>query len=261
MAHSMSKIAAIVATTAAALAAPALAAAEAPTDGWTYSLMPYVWLPTAKMDLSFGPKGGQSTSISVSPNDYLSDLEFAFMIEGEARKERWLVATDFMYLNFGTSRSDVRSIAGSPPIVNTSANVDLKGVVWTAVGGYAAIAEPKGNLDLIAGFRYLSLKPSADWQVGFLSGNVSNRSNIWTAIVGAKGQVKLGDTPWFVPYYLDVGGGDSATTWQAALGLGYAYRWGDVRLDYRYLSYSDNGNRSVQNLDLGGLALGVNFRF
>ena len=260
MAYSLSKIAAIAATTVAAIGAPVVAHAEDSSEGWQFSVMPYVWLPAAKMDLSFGPRD-RSTEIKVDPSDYLSNLNFTLMLAGEARKNRWLLATDFIYLNFGTSHSDVRSIAGSPPIVNTSANVDLKGVVWTAVGGYAAIAEQRANLDLIAGFRYLGLKPSADWQVGFLSGNVSERSNVWTAVIGAKGQVKLGDSPWFVPYYLDIGSGSSATTWQAALGLGYAYRWGDVRLDYRYLAYSDNGNRTIQDLDLGGLALGVNFRF
>lgn len=260
MVYSISKIVVVAATTAAAIATPAFAHAEDSSDGWKFSLMPYLWLPSAKMDLSFGPRG-RSTDIKVDPNNYLSDLEFALMLAGEARKERWLVATDFIYLDFGTSQSGVRSIAGSPPIVNTSANVNLKGIVWTAVGGYAAIAEPKANLDLIAGVRYLGLKPSADWQVGFLSGNASERSNIWTAIVGAKGRVKLGDSQWFLPYYVDAGGGNSATTWQAALGLGYTYKWGDVRLDYRYLSYSDKGDRSIQNLDLGGLALGVNFHF
>jgi len=261
MTRSISRLAVIAATTIASAVVPMVANAEESADGWKFSVMPYLWLPSAKMDLSFGPRGGRSTSVSVDPGDYLDSLEFALMLDGEARKERWLIATDFIYLNFGSSRSELKSIAGSPPVVNTSANVDLKGVVWTAVGGYAAIAEPKGSLDLIAGFRYLGLKPSVDWQVGFISGNASERSNIWTAIVGAKGQVKLGDSSWFMPYYIDVGGGNSATTWQAALGLGYAYRWGDVRLDYRYLSYSDNGNRSVQDLDLGGLALGVNFRF
>ena len=257
---SISRIAVTLLATAATIGAPAVAHAEDSADGWKFSLMPYVWLPAAKMDLSFGPRD-RSTEIKVNANDYLSNLEFTLMLAGEARKDRWLVASDFMYIDFGNSKSDVRSIAGSPPIVNTSANVDLKGLVWTAVGGYAAIVEPQGNLDLIAGVRYLGLKPSTDWQVGFLSGNGSERSNIWTAIIGYKGQVKLGDSAWFIPYYLDIGGGDSATTWQAALGLGYAYRWGDVRLDYRYLTYSDNGNRSVQNLDLGGLAFGVNFRF
>ena len=260
MKYSISKIVATLMATAAAIAAPAVTHAEDSSDGWKFSLMPYVWLPAAKMDLSFGPRD-RSTEIKVDANDYLTNLDFAFFIAGEARKDRWLVATDFMYIDFGNSKSDVRSIAGSPPIVNTSANVGLKGLVWTTVGGYAAIAEPRGSLDLIAGVRYLGLKPSADWQVGFLSGNASEQSNVWTAIIGAKGQVKLGDSAWFVPYYLDIGSGSSATTWQAALGLGYAYRWGDVRLDYRYLTYSDNGNRSVQNLDLGGLAFGVNFRF
>lgn len=33
---------------------------------------------------------------------------------------------------------------------------------------------------------------------------------------------------WFVPYHFDIGVGESTLTWQAAVGLGYAFRWGDV---------------------------------
>ena len=65
----------------------------------------------------------------------------------------------------------------------------------------------------------------------------------------------------FVPFYVDVGGGNSVTTWQAAAGIGYAYPWGDVRLDYRYMSFDQNGDKLIKDLDMGGLALGVNFVF
>jgi hypothetical protein len=66
---------------------------------------------------------------------------------------------------------------------------------------------------------------------------------------------------WFAPYYADVGGGDSKLTWQAMAGVGYAYKWGDVVLAYRYLSYEQGGNKLLEDVNLGGFALGVNFRF
>ncbi len=33
---------------------------------------------------------------------------------------------------------------------------------------------------------------------------------------------------WSVPYYLDVGTGDSDLTWQGLLGLAYSFGWGDL---------------------------------
>ncbi|MBK8890533.1 MAG: hypothetical protein IPN75_09085 [Dechloromonas sp.] len=50
------------------------------------------------------------------------------------------------------------------------------------------------------------------------SGSVSESGNVTAGIVGAKGRVKLGESNWFVPFYVDVGGGDSVTTWQTAAG-------------------------------------------
>jgi hypothetical protein len=44
-------------------------------------------------------------------------------------------------------------------------------------------------------------------------------------------------------------------------GIGYAWRWGDMVFDYRYLYYSMSGERLIDNLSFGGFALGANFRF
>jgi len=45
-------------------------------------------------------------------------------------------------------------------------------------------------------------------------------------------------------------------------GLGYAFAWGDLVLDYRYLYYSQDGeDKLIDNLSFGGVALGAKFRF
>ena len=56
-------------------------------------------------------------------------------------------------------------------------------------------------------------------------------------------------------------GFNSFTTFQASALIGYAYPWGDVRLDYRYMSFDQNGGKLIKDLDMGGVALGVNFVF
>jgi opacity protein-like surface antigen len=61
---------------------------------------------------------------------------------------------------------------------------------------------------------------------------------------------------------VDVGGGSSTFTWQGIAGVGYAFKWGDIVLDYRYLSYDQDGNdKLIDKMSFGGLALGANFRF
>jgi hypothetical protein len=49
-----------------------------------------------------------------------------------------------------------------------------------------------------------------------------------------------------MPYYLDVGTGSSNWTWQALLGVGYAFDWGDVNLsDPQPLAYDFNGKNDA----------------
>lgn len=270
-----------------ALLAPLHAAAQASAeDKWTFSLMPYLWLPSVDGKINYGPppSGGASANVSIDASTLLDNLDFAFMIAGEARKGRWLIGTDVIYLDFSKADSAVRSVdfnsgpggrinvsAGS---LNTGTQSSLSGWVWTLVGGYAAIEDKAANLDVIGGFRYLGLKAKTDWQLngavtdptGTLvfarSGNAEKTDGVWAGIVGAKGRAKLGASDWFVNYYADVGGWSSVFTWQGVAGIGYAFRWGDIILDYRYLYYSQSGdNKLIDNVSFGGFALGANFRF
>ncbi len=270
---------------AAVIVAPGAASAQEAAAGWQFSVMPYVWLPSLKADVKYGPpSGGTATAnVSADESDLLGSLEMAFMIAGEARKGRWLVSTDYMYLDLGKQDSKVKSVdfnPGNGPVnvstsqIGGSAESSFKGAIWSLVGGYAAISTPSANLDVIAGFRYVDLEVSSSWNLNATvtspnggqtfssSGNARKSGSDMNFIVGAKGQVKLGQSNWFIPYYADVGGGSSTSTWQMATGVGYAFGWGDVRLDYRYLAYKQNGdNKFLEKLELGGLALGANFRF
>ena len=266
-----------------ALLAPLHALAQAPADKWTFSVMPYLWLPSVDGKLRFGPPpvNGGTANVSVDADTLLDNLDFAFMINGEARKGRWLISTDYIYLDFSKADSAVRSVDFNPgpgPInistgaANGSAQSSLRGDLWTLVGGYAAV-EGKASLDVIGGFRYLGITAKTDWQLNAAvtlpnstltfarSGNAEKSEDIWTAIVGAKGRAKLGESPWFVNYYADVGGGSSTFTWQGVAGIGYAFRWGDILFDYRYLYYSQSGDQLIDNVSFGGFALGANFRF
>ena len=270
-----------------ALLAPLHVRAQAPAeDKWTFSLMPYLWLPNFSGKFNYGPppSGGATANVNVDANTILSDLDFAFMIAGEARRGRWLVGTDFIYLDLSSTNSQVKSVdfnPGSGPVNVSTSNLNagtqssLKGTEWTLFGGYAVVQEPAASVDVIGGFRYLGLEPKTDWQLTTTvtgtangasvtfprSGSVEKRENLWAAIVGAKGQVRLGESNWFVPYYVDLGGASSLFTWQGVVGVGYKFRWGDVRMDYRYLYYDQGGDKLIQDLAVKGFALGVNFRF
>ena len=147
------------------------------------------------------------------------------------------------------------------------AQTDLSTTLWTLAGAYTVIQKPEFNLDVLLGFRYLGLDTDLKWE--FLqdsalpeldlvrAGKVSENKENWDAIIGVKGQILFGNTPWFMPYYLDIGTGDSDWTWQALLGIAYRFDWGNVNLSIRSLSY--DFDRDDTDLRFTGPALGVSF--
>ena len=266
------------------LSAPLHAIAQNATEKWSFSVMPYLWLPSMDGTLRYGPPaaGGASPNVSVDADTLLGALDMAFMLTAEARKGRWLMTTDVIYLDLSSDSSTVQSIdfnAGSGPVniantvLDTGTQTNIKGTVWTLVGGYAVVQDPRATLDVIGGFRYFDLKATTNWQLSATvsgpggaqtfarTGSVTKSGELWDAIVGVRGRVMLGGGNWYVPYYLDAGAGSSALTWQGMTGIGYSFRWGDALLAYRHLFYDQKGDKLLQDFSFSGPALGVSFRF
>jgi hypothetical protein len=256
--------------------------AEAQTgDGrWTFSVTPYLWLPNIDGTLKYNvpPGAGGGPEVKVGPNDYLEALSFAMMISGEARRNRWAVFTDLIYLDFSSEKSSVKTIdfGGSSVSsgVNVSTSSSLSGTVWTLGGGYAALTGRPLALDVFGGLRYFSLKASTDWQLAAAvtgpgggqtfprAGSISESLDLWDGIVGVKGRVGIGSSNWSIPYYLDLGTGSSSLTWQGILGAAYSYAaWGEVTLVYRHLYYDQKDDKLLQDMRFSGPTLGATFRF
>jgi len=107
--------------------------------------------------------------------------------------------------------------------------------------------------------------PHIDASLGFetpgTGGSAGQGVDLWDGVVGFRGSARLGAGNWFVPYYLDAGAGTSKFTWQGLLGIGYSFRWGDLLLVYRYLTFEQGDDKPVQRLEFAGPALGATFHF
>ncbi|MBK8890532.1 MAG: hypothetical protein IPN75_09080 [Dechloromonas sp.] len=82
----------------------------------------------------------------------------AFLLAGEARYGKWLIAGDYVYLNLGnvSSHTNTHNFGPGPvQIVDTGSDTSLKTTIWSIVGGYAVVSTPAATVDLIAGVRYL----------------------------------------------------------------------------------------------------------
>jgi hypothetical protein len=261
------------------LVAPLAARAQESGSGWTFSVTPYIYLPNVNGTLRYDvpPGGGGAPDVSAGPNNYLQNLSLALMLAGEARNGPWSIFSDVVYLDFEKEKGEVKSVNFGGSVVSSSANLNtqssLKGLEWTLATSRLIGKSDRGTVELLTGFRYFNVEARSDWQLSATitgpggaqtfpaAGNISRRAEIWDWIIGTRGRVRFGDGPWFVPYYLDIGWGSSSPTWQAILGVGYAFKWGDALLSYRYLAYDQGDNKLFQDFRFGGPLLGITFRF
>ena len=264
------------------IACPARADSPAPTDTWTFSLKPYLWVPgvsgTLKYEIPPGSGGGPTVDLG---HWVVENLSFALMLSAEARKGDWGIITDIVYLDVNSQNSSVKSVdfafgpGGRVPVA-VGANVDtksgLRGELWELAGEYTVARSNHSSLDVLGGFRYLTIKASTDWNLSgnvagpgpgqsfARSGGISQSADLWDGIVGVRGLIGLGRS-WAIPYYLDVGAGSSSLTWQALSGIEYLFHWGEVQLSYRYLYYNMQGHGLLSGVSFSGPGLGVNFHF
>lgn len=84
----------------------------------------------------------------------------------------------------------------------------------------------------------------------------------WDAIAGVKGRFAFRpEHHRTVPYYFDIGAGDSDLTWQGMLGLAYAFGWGDLGVAWRYLDCDLGSEGPIADMNFNGPALGATFRW
>jgi opacity protein-like surface antigen len=239
------------------------AAAAQETDKWQYEATIYLWLPSIDGSLKYNLPGGGGDTLPIDASDVLDSLNFTFMGALEARYNKWSFATDIIYLDMSNSKNTVISLG--QVAVDVAAKLSLSGWMVSGIAGYDVVQSDRVRLAVIGGVRYFTL--DADTGLS-LSGPgdllppayLSTSTDLWDGIVGVRGAVMLNEH-WYLPYYADIGTGDSDLTWQLFGGIGYMFNWGDIKLGYRYLKYDQDDDKFLQDFEFYGPILGVGFRF
>jgi hypothetical protein len=257
-------------TLALAGALPSAALAQASTGAWQYEASIYGWFPSIGGSTSF-PATGTGPSIDVSAKDVIDALKFTFMGSFEAKKGQWGLWTDLVYADFGASKQGSRdfTVDHHPVSVDANLQLDVKSWIWTLAGTYNLATTPDYTLDALGGFRYLDLAQTLGWtlsttipQLPGRTGSADADITNWDAVVGIKGRAMLGaDRKWFIPYYLDIGTGQSKFTWQVNAGVGYNFDWGAVIATWRYLDYEFKSGHPIESMNFNGPTIGVAFRW
>jgi hypothetical protein len=251
-------------------ALPQAAQAQDMQSPWKWEATIYGWFPAIGGSTSFPPNGG-GPSIDVSTQQVIDALKMAFMGSLEAKNGQWGLWTDLVYANFGASKSGTRdfTVGHLPVSVSADLQLDVKSWIWTLAGTYNLVATPEYTSDLLFGARMLDMQQDLGWtlstsipQLPGRTGSGSVSINDWNAVIGVKGRYNFGEgRKWFVPYYVDIGAGESKLTWQAQAGLGYQFGWGSVVATYRYLDYQFKSGSKIESMYLSGPTIGVAFQW
>lgn len=225
------------------------------TNEWKFSLTPYAWLPGISTEAPFVD---QNSSSDITAGDVLKHLSGAGMISGQARYGKWGLLADVAHAEL--TDEHVRG----PDVISALSTATIKLTTFTGAVSYNVLHEPQLSIDTLVGVRTVNVK--VDWRIDF--GNIDDRSLSKKAratdpIIGIKGRSRIQATDWYIPFYFDMGGqsGKTDMTWQALIGIGKAYPWGDVMLGYRALYYDMKAGEPLQKTKLGGFSFGVGFNF
>jgi hypothetical protein len=111
-----------------------------------------------------------------------------------------------------------------------SLDIKLTRGAWLACTAWPT-SDPAFTVDLLGGARMLTMQNTLGWSftgavgshpLAGRSGSTVVKDTLWDAIVGVKGTYTFGaERQWFIPYYFDIGTGQSDLTYQIAGGIGY----------------------------------------
>lgn len=238
--------------------------AQAQQD-WSFEITPYLW--GAAMNGSVGAGGLPPINVGMGFSDILENLDAGFMGAFEARKGRWGVLLDAIYMKLEGSGTATQTGAG--PIgatASASAQLEVKQTTYAAAVTYRA-TEGRSPLDIVAGLRYMEVEANAriDASLFAQTGTVeAGAKKSWTdPYVGLRVQHPLAER-WTFVGYADIGGFGvgSEFTWQALVGVDYAFSKAIAgKAGYRYISVDYDKDGFAYDMAYDGLYFGVGIGF
>ncbi len=231
--------------------APAAPSKQTTDSGWHIASAPYLYITGLKGTLG---ARGRTIEIDLSFGDVMSSFKIGLMGAFEARKNKFVLVNDIIWLRLGEERTNSAGSAFS------SSDIKVKTFIWDTKAGYRVAEGKAGALDILGGFRLISLENELNTTTGVLPGfNVSQRKTWATPIGGLHGTLNINEKI-FLATLFDIGGGwGSDLTMQAYGGMGYRFN-PKVSLvgGWRYMKNDYNDNTGfVFDTTMNGLIIGA----
>jgi hypothetical protein len=254
----MKRVKMIVVMSAFVVAAPTFAQVVAPVqDPWQFEATPYLWAAGINGWSRIGART-PTASINANFSDVFRNLDFGAMGAFEARKGRWAVIFDSVY---------VKLSANSDPLAGGAlgtARLGMKEAILQLAGAYRVFDSAVTPVDVVAGARYTYLSGDLSISGGPVLASGASRSNSvnWTdGFVGVRGAYVFTDK-WSVVGYADAGAGGTKHSWQFLASANYNFSKTIVaRLGYRIISMDYEKTDFLFNMKTSGIFAGVGIKF
>ena len=225
------------------------------SDPWSITLSPYIWFSGLGGEVT-GPHGGESFSADFG--DIFGTMKLSFMGLAEARRGKFSLLTDIMYLNLqqGVPVPGLGAYSGG--------RARTQSVEVSAIGLYTVTEGSTGRVELGGGIRGWWFDTELKLDPGALPGKTQNASTAWVdPVIAARGVLRLNDRLSLTAYG-DVGGFGvgSEFTWQTFATLDYKVAENaTVSAGFRYIHIDYQKGRNDISLDMAGPIIGASIRF
>jgi hypothetical protein len=237
------------------LATTSVSAQEKSADDWQFGAQVYLWGATMKIHTPAGDP------VTFNFGTILKNLDIAAMTTFDARKNKFSMLTDVIYMNLSTDRKNDGEFNGVPIPIEGKLTVGMKSWVLNLVGGYNLIDNGKNVFDIAAGARYLDVEVPVTVKLNDNKAKNSKGGSGWDGVIGLKGRHYFPDGYYF-NYYADVGTGYSKLTWQSAVNFSYDYKKFTGIVGYRYLKWNfKNDQPALDDLVIHGPYISAKFSF
>ena len=221
-------------------------------DKWQFQFVPYLWFAGIKGQVGIGDR---VADVDADFGDIFDRLNFGFMAALEARKGKFLLLSDLLYLKVSAENA-------TPGALFSSVKATQKVFMFEEDAGYRLLEKNGSSLDAFAGIRFWHLHTRLLFTPGISPElEVSGSKNWVDGIAGLRGRAYVSKNV-FVFGKGDAGGGGSDLTYQLLGGAGLTFRERfSFLLAYRYLHVNYDRDNFLFDVGIKGPAIGFGIKF
>lgn len=241
-------------TAIAAEAPPAPAVDAAYSDEWKFSVSPYLWAPALSGKITHGRL--PAVDFDASFDKIFDNLDFAAMLMGDARKGRYSIFGDLLYVKVGAQGDTPRGLLA------TSADVKNESFTGMIGAGYSVLDRSEHSLDVVGGLRVWSVDTDLRFKGRLGDTRKYSDSATWVdAMVGVRGTYNFHSKAYLTGWGM-IGAGGAQADWDLGLGVGYNFNKSiSATVGYRAMGVDYERNGFKYDVVLQGPIAGLTIRF